>query len=557
MSAVTPNTEVYLLKCPLELDNQNQLDFATKSAQETYFKSLPKLYLDEFSYQRKDSVIRVNYHIDTLLDYTYVMYKNDNYSNKWFYAFITDMEYINDNCTYVTIKTDVWQTWQFDLSWKKCFVSREHTNDDTFGKNLVPENLETGEYIQNKYDVIPYALDAQSGQANYLVCMQVTELPSGVTAPSGCGKIFNGIAGGCWMICFDYDDDGIGRMNKVLTWYDSNDKAGAVIALFVAPETIAYWSEQNYNISGQTVKIVFPQSSSAASLMKEYEFTMNNSLDGYTPKNRKCYAYPFNYLYVSNNNGETYDFRFELFSEYGSSSVNPNTNPRFSVYGALTQGCQIKGIPTNYKKGEGVPTSVLSYDYAGWDYGINGGKYPTLSWNSDYYLNWEAENGRYLATQTGLNVVSSIASAAMNPLNIVTGGLAALNVFSTVNQAMHQQEVAAMQPEQAKGNTASGDLNFSANQDWFTIRQMCCQYDFIKKIDDYFSAYGYQTNAYKIPNRTGRQNWNFVQTSGCNLTADIPQKDLEEIKGMFNAGITIWHSPTTFMDYSQSNSIVS
>ena len=150
MSAVTPNTEVYLLKCPLELDNQNQLDFATKSAQEAYFKSLPRIYLDEFSYQRKDSIIRVNRHIDTLLEYTYVMYKNDNYSNKWFYAFITGMEYINDNCTYVTIKTDVWQTWQFDLSWKKCFVNREHTNDDTIGKNLVPESLETGEYVQNK-----------------------------------------------------------------------------------------------------------------------------------------------------------------------------------------------------------------------------------------------------------------------------------------------------------------------------------------------------------------------------------------------------------------------
>ena len=190
MSAVTPNTEVYLLKCPLELDNQNQLDFATKSAQEAYFKSLPRIYLDEFSYQRKDSIIRVNRHIDTLLEYTYVMYKNDNYSNKWFYAFITGMEYINDNCTYVTIKTDVWQTWQFDLSWKKCFVNREHTNDDTIGKNLVPESLETGEYVQNKYEIIPYALSGSSGTPQYRICMQVTELPTGGTPPENSEKIF-------------------------------------------------------------------------------------------------------------------------------------------------------------------------------------------------------------------------------------------------------------------------------------------------------------------------------------------------------------------------------
>lgn len=548
MSAITPQTEVYLLKCPLELDNQNQLDFATKSAQETYFKSLPKLYLDEFSYQRKDSVIRVNYHIDTLLQYTYVMYKNDNYSNKWFYAFITDMEYINDNCTYVTIKTDVWQTWQFDLSWKRCFVSREHTNDDTFGKNLVPESLETGEYICNKEENIRYN-DDQGTPADYLVFMQVTELPNNWTLPSGCSKMVNNVASGCYYIGLDYDATGLKAVSKILEWYDSNDKAGAVLAMFIAPELITPVTEQNKTLGGLTFVVSYPQTSEAPTLMADGTFSMSQNLNGYSPKNKKTLAYPYNYLLISNNNGETYEYRFEEFYNLNDSTRKQIGTPSFTVLGALTQGCQVKMFPENYMKGTGTTSC--------WDYGINGGKYPILSWTSDYYLNWEAENGRYLATQTGLNVVSSIASAAMNPLNLVTGGLAALNVFSTINQAMHQQEVAAMQPDQAKGNTASGDLNFAFSKDQFTLRQMTIREDFARKIDDYFSAYGYQTNAYKIPNRTGRQNWNFVQTSGCNITADIPQKDLEEIKGMFNAGITIWHHPTTFMDYSQSNSIVS
>lgn len=556
MSAVTPQTEVYLLKCPLELDNQNQLDFATKSEQENYFKGLPKIYLDEFSYQRKDSVIRVNRHIDSLLQYTYVMYKNDNYSNKWFYAFITGMEYVNDNCTYVTIKTDVWQTWQFDLSWKRCFVAREHTNDDTVGKNLVPETLETGEYIQNKYDIIPYALDGQTGVPRYYICMQVTELPN-ITAPAQSqGKIYNGIPSGCWIMAFEYTQSGVNAMNQTLRWYDSNDKADAVVALFACPETVSYWISGTYNVLGN-ITIIFPVGSSGPELMKEYEFTPATTLDTYTPVNNKVYTYPYNYLYVSNNNGDTFEYRFEDFSDFGSPSTATNTKPRFKVFGSLCQGCQIKCVPFNYKKGQGIPESLLNWNYGGWDYAINGAKYPLLSWSSDYYLNWQAENGKYLATQTGINVISSIAGAAMNPLNAVTGGLAALNAFGQINSALHQQEVAQMKPDQAKGNVATGDLNFSASQDMITVRQMCIKKEMAKRIDDYFSAYGYQTNEYKIPNRTGRQNWNYVQTNGCNITADIPQQDLEEIKGLFNAGITIWHHANTFMDYSQGNSIVS
>lgn len=53
------------------------------------------------------------------------MYKNSNYSNKWFYAYITRMEYENDGMTNIYITTDVFQTWQFDLNFKESFIERE------------------------------------------------------------------------------------------------------------------------------------------------------------------------------------------------------------------------------------------------------------------------------------------------------------------------------------------------------------------------------------------------------------------------------------------------
>ena len=86
--AVTPNTRIRLLKSPIELDNLNQLTFANKEAQTNYFLSLPHIEIDNCTYQRKDDIIRFPAHIDTLLEYNYVMYQNTNYTNKWFYIIV-------------------------------------------------------------------------------------------------------------------------------------------------------------------------------------------------------------------------------------------------------------------------------------------------------------------------------------------------------------------------------------------------------------------------------------------------------------------------------------
>lgn len=168
--AITPQTELKLLKVPILIDNKNQITFASKEAQYNYFNSLPKIEEDNFSYQRHNSVIRFPAHIDSIIEYNYCMYQNENYSNKWFYAFITNMTYINDGMTEISITTDVFQTWQFDISWKQSFVEREMINvaDDLIGANRINEGLETGEYtVKKSYsmtDLNPYYIIAYVGE---------------------------------------------------------------------------------------------------------------------------------------------------------------------------------------------------------------------------------------------------------------------------------------------------------------------------------------------------------------------------------------------------------
>lgn len=144
---IVPNTEIRLVKSPLTLSNKHQITFTSKEAQEEYFLSLPFVEDLNASYQRKDGVINFNEHFDNIINYNYCMYKNENYGNKWFYAYIISMRYVNDGMTEISIATDVFQTWQFDLIFKQSFIEREIVNvsDDVAGNNLVPEGLEIGE----------------------------------------------------------------------------------------------------------------------------------------------------------------------------------------------------------------------------------------------------------------------------------------------------------------------------------------------------------------------------------------------------------------------------
>ena len=80
--------------------------------------------------------------------------------------------------------------------------------------------------------------------------------------------------------------------------------------------------------------------------------------------------------------------------------------------------------------------------------------------------------------------------------------------------------------------------------------------EYARIIDSYFSTYGYRVNEVKIPNIHTRSNWNYIKTIDINLTGEIPQEDKQKLKGIFNKGCTFWHNPSTFLDYSQTNSIL-
>lgn len=535
-----PDTDLYLLKCPLEMDNNNQLTFANATAQFNYFNSLPKIELEASTYQRKDSTVRYAGNIENLYGYNYCMYRNHNYSNKWFYAYVTDLQWANEQTTIVSLKTDVYQTWQFDLQFKASFIEREHVNDDTFGLHTIPENFELGDYVCNTKNDLQIA---RPNDGSAIVVFQVTtvDMGNGNAFPSPTSNVITGIPQGCYMFGIPLQSGNEGRIQYTIGVFDSNGKGESIVSIFLAPYLASEWETKNGTgtLSAETYYV--PKTSWASRTDLVPSISRNSTINGYTPKNNKLFTYPYNYLYISNNAGADVDFHYENF----------NGDPAFALYSTLEQGGSVMLMPQNSK----LATGGVSGD--AWNEGIPAGKLPILSWVSDYYLNWQAVNGANIKIQA----LTSAVSWGMSTLKTMTGSesggtYSTGRLASDVAGIMQQVKEAKMTPPQAEGNVGSGDVGFATGESKFTFRKMSIRAEYARIIDSYWNAFGYRVNAFKVPNRTGRQNWNFVKTVGCNIEGDIPQSDMQEIKGIFNSGVTLWHNPATFLDYSQTNNIV-
>lgn len=553
MAIVTPQTDLILLQCPLEADQENQITFSNATAQYNYFYGLTKRIVSDsdFTYQRKDGMVRVPMGFDEAVTYNYCMYRNAAFSNKWFYAFIVDIQYYNDSVTMIRLETDVWQTWQFDLTFKPSFIVREHTNNDAVGANILDEGLNTGEYIVNSYSDFAFV----SSITNYWVAVQLTDTVKGFHFPSN--RVYNGIPQGCWTILLDSAEPNFtSNFNNLIKRYDGESKANAITAMYILPKSFISSSQASATSidesspgAGDAVDIWYLPSSSTANTLGTYYWTRNTTINGYTPKNNKLFCYPYNYLMISNNDGDDTVYHWEDFS---------SSNANFTMRGVATQGCQIRITPSNYKNTD------LTGGYA---WSSTAKSLPILSWNSDYYLNWQAKNGvksAYNATQSyATDYVAAGQAVAggqeITPQNVLEGmgrTLASFGqIFSGVASEVSGGYSASITPDETRG-VVMGDLSYSLGRNCFTGYKMSIKAQQARMIDDFFSMYGYRTDRVKTPNITGRRYWNFVKTNGCNVIGDVPQSDIEVIKAMFNSGITFWHDPTKYLDYSQTNAIV-
>lgn len=94
---IAPNTIARVLK-NVRLDNtySDTIYFDSKEKQTAYFASKTKYTFTNMTYQRKERRLVVKQVADNMFDCNYLMFQNSAYGNKWFYAFITNVEWLNN-----------------------------------------------------------------------------------------------------------------------------------------------------------------------------------------------------------------------------------------------------------------------------------------------------------------------------------------------------------------------------------------------------------------------------------------------------------------------------
>lgn len=521
--AINPNTTIYLCAgIPWGNDYAHVRLFQNMEERLSFLSTKIIATLDGATYQRDDKFVSFPANYETIANCNYMYYRNNN---RWYFNFITDIRFQNENKSDVYFEQDVFQTWFADDTLKISFVEREHTNDDTFGNNLVPENLETGEYVYNTNITSGYGTiyDFTPG-----IIIGVSERLDGAATSDLLDNAFTGLS--YYYAKKERFDVAVNFVEE----YAKSGKADAIITIFMYPLELinVFDASPSYGwVSGFGNERIYGNK-----LLNVFA-----PLDGYTPKNNKMYSYPYRALevYGSGSGGKEYRYEYFDFDAHG-------TNGPFVLFSALGGSAPIVATPLNYK---GLNICL--------DESVTMNAFPTCSWVNDTFKNWYAQN------QLGLNigvVTGTIAGAQGAITGVLTGNYvgavdSTVGAVSKILDTMVTITQHQILPDSARGNTASANAFFANGQWYFYMFPKCIRYEFAKRIDDYFTMFGYKTNKLKIPNLYGRKSWNFVKCTECNLIDSIPVVAHNRIKQAFETGVTFWHT-NDIKNYDLDNSIV-
>lgn len=512
---IEPSTNIRILKdVPLDKTFDHTIYFNSPAEQANYFMGLQKYNLSNYTYQRVNcGYARIGIKADNLYDCNYMMFQNTAYGNKWFYAFITSVEFLNNECAEINFEIDVMQTWFFDYTVDQCFVEREHSVSDNIGDNIAPESLATGEYVFNDY--APMIED----MTNICVILAIVDV-AGETSTID-GKIYDGIYGGATL--WVYGVDNFNAINEKLSEYIQ--KPESIVSMYVMPKHFlpnGKIPENNKMVNNDKA---------INELHLDTAITTNDTLNGYKPKNHKLYTYPYNFYHVDNGGSSSLSLRYEFFDDL---------QPVISIDCNVTQPITVSARPRGYKGTTELNTEIITLS-----------NYPLCSWNVDTYSAWIAQNSVLLASGIG----SALGGIAVGALMGGTGGAISgtLSAIDKVVNLLTQDYQASIKADMIKGN-AQGSLNVSAKKQQFYRGRASITAEYAKIIDDYFTRYGYSTKRLKVPNRNSRPHWNYVKTVGCTVTGSIPADDIRTICTIYDNGVTFWKNGNEIGNYSLDNS---
>ena len=567
---IAPNSTIELFK-NLKLDNSyaNTMWFTSYAWQNTFFSNHRYTQLNNYSYQRKDiGVIRVEGSVASLYDVNYMRFKNTSSEDKWFYAFVTRVEYVNNVTVNMYYTIDVIQTYMFDWTLNQCLIERQHSTTDVAGDNLIPEGLELGDYITDQHGILweyqYYSYLVAVGCNNtWFEAIRSSTTPQYCTRAMFVGKT-NGLYSG--VAFFIIDPVNSTGLPFLLERMNADHMIDAVLSITMIPTVFSFGSDATLTTFAMDKPI---------------------RLDAtYTPVNKKLLTYPYCYLDIYNDQAEHQEYRYELFS---------TANCQFDGYSIISSTPEAIMYPKNYNRSTKNP-----------DYSLSISGFPQVPYYNDAYKAWQALNydqmavsreiaaqqnqfnqhgidiaQRQLGTNTALNAISSGASALGsilqgNLLGAVSGGV---GVASSVLNASYESQKNDLSRERSEYDVYALQLRQSADESrakklantphagssstavatetkGFYYNYVSIRRQYAERIDKYFTMFGYAQNIVAVPNIHARQYFTYVKTTGSCVSGSIPQDDRETIDTIFDRGIRFWTNYDYFENYTVNNAII-
>lgn len=615
-----PETEVHLLtNVPFNLTYNNVMDFNTPTEQITYFLNKTKYVFDKLTYQRvTSSTIKLDINYNDLLDVNYLIFKNDSVKNKWFFAFITDYEFISESTTKITYQLDVFQTYLFDYEFQSSYIEREHTkrfNDDgTPVINTLDEGLAYGsDYITcaiKQYEqlegiiwaIIVSKVDLRSVPNKNYGGSNVSNIPTplyyyGVPISANGNNIGN----------FTINGTKVSTIQDIWNLFTTNsDFVGSIVSMYYTsyvPFVVTKESDVAIRVDNRADNLI---SFAGLTVLKftgikwgTLSPTIFDNIYEQFPKyeESKLYMYPYSLIEITNFKGETFTLKMENMSKVlgfenkldlvilSSLGISPKTAiiPRYylnntiftdnnmDIINSLDYGIidnDVSDIPI-------VDDYTASYIQANKNsiattnkYALDNARRGVTQNNATNRLNNAIIDRQqdYRETDAGVSAISNIlqgnfGGALSSGYNLVkaTDMAEASRASMNLNNQFANENL-KINAEQAIGLTQAKleDINnipptisnmgnnslFSYGNNYRGVYVVCktIRNEYAEQLTNYFKMFGYKVNKLEIPNTKSRKSYNYIKTVDANIVGNIPNNYLNTLKGIFDHGLTIWHT---------------
>lgn len=521
---INPTTTVKLFSgVPLDSSYANTIYFPSLADQTAYFASLtPVKTFTSQMYQRVNlGIFEANCKADEIYSCNYMAFQNSGFGNKWFYAFVKSVEYVNNNNARVSFEIDVMQTWMFDITREQCLVERCHSVTDGIGDNILPEPITTGEYMFENYGTL--APDESTLFNEWLIAVEYSD----VEADAVEGNVYDGVYNGATIKVFKTTTGGIAELNKLLSKYIQ--KPEGILMIYILPVFAVGSDITEIPDSGAVLATTYK--GKTAGILRT-GINGNESFGGYVPKNKKLYTYPYNFYHIDNGDGSGMELRYEFFN-------NPSTL-RFHLSTTVTPPVQIKLIPENYKGAEDCEAEFLTIT-----------NLPVGGWNYDTYKAWQAQNSVPIALKVGAGLLGLGIGIATGGIGLAIGATTALGIASNIASESYQ---ASIQADTTKGNFSCANVNFAQGKSQFYAGRCHIPRDYAIMADKFFDRFGYKSGRIMLPPQAVRPHWTYVKTIGCDIKGECPADDIKKICQIYDNGITFWRYASEVGNYSLDNS---